>query len=161
MPENSQRRCQLESAGKTVEKQQGNSWKKGKDPHPKNKSQHLDFTKDPRPLYYKTPPCVFHHKDVRRKAIFRPLVKTGRFLSKAEILGVGVFAPLPKTAESLKKQLFDWFGCLASCLSAFFPHAVCWRTFPGAHWHLSPLLSGSFQGQAFGASLGGSQGLWK
>ena len=32
--------------------------KKGKDPHPQDKSQHLDFTKDPRPLYYKTPPCV-------------------------------------------------------------------------------------------------------
>ena len=38
------------------------SWKKGKDPHPQDKIQHLDFTKDPRPLYYKTPPCVFYHK---------------------------------------------------------------------------------------------------
>ena len=33
------------------------SWKKGKDPDPQDKIQHLDFTKDPRPLYYKTPPC--------------------------------------------------------------------------------------------------------
>ena len=38
------------------------TWKKGKDPHPQDKIQHLDFTKDPRPLYYKTSPCVFHHK---------------------------------------------------------------------------------------------------
>ena len=28
--------------------------------HPQDKIQHLDFTKDPRPLYYKTPPCVFY-----------------------------------------------------------------------------------------------------
>ena len=33
-------------------------WKKGKDPHPQDKIQHLDFTKDPRPLYFKTPPCA-------------------------------------------------------------------------------------------------------
>ena len=77
-------------------------WKKGKDPHPQDKIQHLDFTKDPRPLYYKTPPCVFYHKNVRSKAVFRSLVRTkfacskmGRFLSKAEILGVGVLSPLP------------------------------------------------------------------
>ena len=38
------------------------SWKKGKDPHPQDKIQHLDFTKDPQPLYYKTPPCAFYHK---------------------------------------------------------------------------------------------------
>ena len=36
-------------------------WKKGKDPHPQDKIQHLDFNKDPRPLYYKTPPYVFYH----------------------------------------------------------------------------------------------------
>ena len=36
--------------------------KKGKDPHPQDKSQYLDFTKDPRPLYYKTPPCALYHK---------------------------------------------------------------------------------------------------
>ena len=77
-------------------------WKKGKDPHPQDKIQHLDFTKDPRPLYYKTPPCVFYHKNY---SVVRPFsvlskdeigqnTKTGRFLSKAEILGVGVFSPL-------------------------------------------------------------------
>ena len=49
-------------------------WKKGKDPHPQDKIQHLDFTKDPRPLYYKTPPCVFYHKNVHTtsKAVFCP-----------------------------------------------------------------------------------------
>ena len=45
-------------------------WKKGKDPRPQDKIQHLDFTKDPRPLYYKTPPCAFYHKNVRSEAIF-------------------------------------------------------------------------------------------
>ena len=78
-------------------------WKKGKDPHPQDKIQHLDFTKDPRPLYYKTPPCAFYHKF--KVSVVRPLSvlvrtklalsKTARFLSKAEILGVGVFSPLP------------------------------------------------------------------
>ena len=48
------------------------SWKKGKDPHPQDKIQHLDFAKDPRPLYYKTPPCVFCHKNDRSKAVFGP-----------------------------------------------------------------------------------------
>ena len=37
-------------------------WKKGKDLHPQDMIQHLDFTKDPRPLYYKTRPCVFTTK---------------------------------------------------------------------------------------------------
>ena len=46
------------------------SWKKGKDPQ--DKIQHLDFTKDPRPLYYKTPPHVVCHKNVRSKAVFGP-----------------------------------------------------------------------------------------
>ena len=79
-----------------------NIWKKGKDPHPQDKIQHLDFTKDPWPLYYKTPPCAFYHK----MSVVRPFSvlskdelahsKTGRFLSKAEILGVGVFSPLSK-----------------------------------------------------------------
>ena len=45
---------------------------KGKDPHPQDKMQHLDFTKDPRPLYYNTPPCAFYHKNVRSKAVFGP-----------------------------------------------------------------------------------------
>ena len=48
------------------------TWKKGKDPHPQDKIQHLDFTKDPRPLYYKTPPCAIYHKTVRSKAVFGP-----------------------------------------------------------------------------------------
>ena len=47
-------------------------WKKEKDPHPQDKIQHLDFTKDPRPLYYKTPPCVLYHENVRSKAVFGP-----------------------------------------------------------------------------------------
>ena len=47
-------------------------WKKRKDPHPQDKIQHLDFTKDPRPLYYQTPPCAFYHKNVRSKAVFGP-----------------------------------------------------------------------------------------
>ena len=48
------------------------NWKKGKDPHPQDEIQHLDFTKDPRPLYYKTAPCVFYHKNVCSKAVFGP-----------------------------------------------------------------------------------------
>ena len=70
-------------------------WKKGKDPHPQDKIQHLDFTKDPRPLYYKTPPYVFTTKmsvvrpfSVLSKDEMGPESKTGRLLSKAEILGV-------------------------------------------------------------------------
>ena len=47
-------------------------WKKGRDPHPQDKIQHLDFTMDAQPLYYKTPPCVFYHKNVRSKAVFGP-----------------------------------------------------------------------------------------
>ena len=72
----------------------------GKSPHPQDKLQHLDFTEDPWPLYYKTPPSAFYHKNVHSKAVFGPSVRpklalsrTGRFLSKAEILGVGVFFP--------------------------------------------------------------------
>ena len=42
-------------------------WKKGKDPHPQDKTQHLDFTKDPRPLYYNTPHCTFYHKNLRSR----------------------------------------------------------------------------------------------
>ena len=48
------------------------NWKKGRDPHPQDKIRHLDFTKDARPLYYKTPPCVVYHKNVRSKAVFGP-----------------------------------------------------------------------------------------
>ena len=54
--------------------QEGMTWKKGEDPRPQDKIQHLDFAKvlDPRPLYYKTPPCVFYHKNVCSKAVFGP-----------------------------------------------------------------------------------------
>ena len=52
-------------------------WKKGKDPHPQDKIQHLDFTKDPRPLYYKTPPVHFTTK----MSVVRPF----SVLSKDEI----------------------------------------------------------------------------
>ena len=31
------------------------------------------LTKDPRPFYYKTPPCLFYHKIALRKAILGPL----------------------------------------------------------------------------------------
>ena len=47
-------------------------WKEGKDPHTQDKIQRLDFTKDPRPLHYKTPPSAFYHKNVRSKAVFGP-----------------------------------------------------------------------------------------
>ena len=43
-----------------------------KTPHPQDKIQHLDFTKDWRPLCYKTLPCAFYHKNVRSKAVFGP-----------------------------------------------------------------------------------------
>ena len=52
-------------------------WKKEKDPHPQDKIQHLDFTKDPRLLYYKTPPCAFYQK----MSVVRPF----SVLSKDEI----------------------------------------------------------------------------
>ena len=48
------------------------NWKKGKDPHPQDKIQHLNFTKDPQPLYYKTHPCVIYHKIVCSKAVVGP-----------------------------------------------------------------------------------------
>ena len=51
-------------------------WKKGKDPHPQDKIQHLDFTKDPWPLYYKTPPVYFTTK--------MPVVRPFSVLSKDE-----------------------------------------------------------------------------
>ena len=44
----------------------------GKDPNPQDKIQHLDFTTDPRRLYYKTLPCAFYRKNVRSKAVFGP-----------------------------------------------------------------------------------------
>ena len=41
-------------------------------PDPQDKIQHLDFIKDPRPPYYKTPPCVLLPQNVRSKAVFGP-----------------------------------------------------------------------------------------
>ena len=41
-------------------------------PRRQDKIQHLVFTKDPRPLYYKTRPSAFYHKKVRSKAVFGP-----------------------------------------------------------------------------------------
>ena len=84
--------------------------RRGQDPHPQDEIQHLDFTKDPRPLHYKTPPCAFYHKmsvvkpfSVLSKDEIGPESKTGRFLSKAEVLGVlGVFSPLPINAVRQK-----------------------------------------------------------
>ena len=40
--------------------------------------EHLDFTKDPRPLYYKTPPCVFYQKNVCGKADKKSVVLVKR-----------------------------------------------------------------------------------
>ena len=72
----------------------------GKDPHPQDKIQHLDFTKDPgrfttRPLPVSstTKTSVVRPFSVLSKDEIGPS-KTGRFLSKAKILGVGVFSPL-------------------------------------------------------------------
>ena len=47
------------------------SWKKGKDPHPQDKIQHLDFTKDLRLLFYKS-------KGASKKVAF-PLSSKRRF----------------------------------------------------------------------------------
>ena len=44
----------------------------GKRPPPPRQDSASDFTKDTGPLYYKTPPCVFYHKNVRSKAVFGP-----------------------------------------------------------------------------------------
>ena len=52
--------------------------KKGKDPHPQDKIQHLDFTKDPWPLYYTRPlPVYFTTK--------MSVVRSFSVLSKDEI----------------------------------------------------------------------------
>ena len=69
-------------------------WKKGKDPHPQDKIQHLDFTKDPRPLYYKTRPCAFYHKSW-------PLVKRAVFLVRLKSWGWGSFPPFKKCRDIL------------------------------------------------------------
>ena len=70
-------RCRARPSGKPSLSGTSELWKRGKDPHPQDKSQHLDLTKDPRPLYYKTPPCVFYHK----MSVVRPF----SVLSKDEI----------------------------------------------------------------------------
>ena len=95
--ESSQQRHHQESPGQTKPKKGQFDWKRGKDPHPQDKIQHLDFTKAPQALYYKTLPVYFTTK----MSVFRSLArtklalsKTGRFLGEAEILGVGVFSPL-------------------------------------------------------------------
>ena len=69
-----------------------NVWNKGKDPHPQDKIQYLDLTKAPRPLYYKTPPCVFYHKSVRSKAVFGPPQRLGH--EEFSEVGDWQFAPL-------------------------------------------------------------------
>ena len=38
------------------------TWKKKRPPPPRQDSASGSFTKDPRPLYYKTRPCVFYHR---------------------------------------------------------------------------------------------------
>ena len=58
--------------GASLKGEEAHLLEEGKRPHPQDKSQYLDFTKDPRLLYYKTPPCVFYHKNVRSKAVFGP-----------------------------------------------------------------------------------------
>ena len=60
------------------------TWKKGKDHHPQDKIQHLDFT---------------IRSLVRTKLA---LSKTGRLLSKAEILGVGGLFPSSKQQDPLR-----------------------------------------------------------
>ena len=67
---------QPQAPGKKLKKYQkySKNWigRGGKDLHPQEKIQHLVLTKDPWPLYYKTPPCVFYHKNIRSKAVFGP-----------------------------------------------------------------------------------------
>ena len=50
----------------------------GRERPPQDMIQHLDFTKDPRSLYHKTPPGVFYRK---KKSVARPF----SVLSKDEI----------------------------------------------------------------------------
>ena len=53
------------------------------------------FTTRPLPVYFTTKMSVVRPFSVLSKDEIGPHSKTGRFLSKAEILGVGVFSPLP------------------------------------------------------------------
>ena len=43
-----------------------------KTPTPKRRFSIWTLLRTPGPLYYKTPPCVFCHKNVRSKAVFGP-----------------------------------------------------------------------------------------
>ena len=81
-------------------------WKKGKDPHPQDKIQHLNFTKDPRPLYYKTPPCAFYHKNVRSKAVFGPLL--GHTPSTAGTFRKKFRKKSGKTPETLSERFLEF-----------------------------------------------------
>ena len=56
------------------------------------------LSKDPWPLYYKTP-CLFDHQTGLRKVVVRTnlvLSKMGQFLSKTQSVGVGAFSSLPR-----------------------------------------------------------------
>ena len=75
-------------------------WKKGKDPTPKTRVSIWTLLRTPgrfttRPLrvYFTTKMSVVRPFSVLSKEL--ALSKTGCFLSQAEILGVGVFSPLP------------------------------------------------------------------
>ena len=114
----------------------------GKGPHPQDEIQHLDFTKDPRPLYYKTPPCAFYRKNVCSKSRPRSLVrtklalgKTGRFLVRLKSWGWGSFPPfqqrtMRKLQESLREFLWQLvFTWLRSYTPArkYYIHKCCFR----------------------------------
>ena len=83
------------------------SRKKGKDPHPQDKSQHDwtllrtpgRFTTRPLPVHFTTKMSVVRPFSVLSKDEMGPESKTGRFLSKAEILGVGVSSPLSTLSQ--------------------------------------------------------------
>ena len=53
----------LEKKGKTVKKARKSSQKRRKRQGIQTKQGKEGQGKDPRPLYYKTPPCLFHHKN--------------------------------------------------------------------------------------------------
>ena len=81
----------------------------GKRPPPPRQESASGFTKDPRPLYYKTPPCVFYHKNVRSKAVFGPqqgrnwpLVKRVVFLVRLKSWGWGSLPPLQHLARDVQ-----------------------------------------------------------
>ena len=97
------------------------SWKRRKGPHPHTFSllrkrpvllrADVVLTKDPRPLYYKTPPSILpqnfplegHFGSFVRTKL--ALSKTGRSLSKTESVGVGAFSPLPNVGENLQSPV--------------------------------------------------------